>query len=192
MKYSEFRAVCEQAGAYDIVRSSIRKAASFVDESTGLTIEPRPVDKSTRIQQMLQRTDTDVSRWMHQAEMKKDAAFDPAPLKQLLADNYGSIGGGALGLLAGAMLGARLGGKKRRGLGALLGGAVGALGMGYAGNALQQSGQLERGYNAAKEAVTSGYGKFKDAWNKGTHAVADGVENTGEALQKLPGKVGLS
>ena len=74
MTYADF---VKDQQARNVVLGSIRKAASYVDPGTGLSIEPRPVDKSTRIQQMLELGRTDLGKWMHVAEMKKTAS--PAP-----------------------------------------------------------------------------------------------------------------
>lgn len=172
MKYAEFR-----------------KTAAYYDKGTGLTVEPAAVDKSTRIREMLRRGRTDVSKWMHAEE--KQAAFDPGVIGKYVKDNYGAVGGGALGLLAGALLGAKLGGRNHRGLGALLGGAIGAAGMGYSGNALQQSGVIEDAYGALSDAASKGYRKFRSALDKGTHATAEGLQGTGEAISELPGKIGI-
>lgn len=76
MTYADF---VKDQQARNVVLGSIRKAASYVDPGTGLSIEPRPVDKSTRIQQMLELGRTDLGKWMHVAEMKKQAS--PAPDK---------------------------------------------------------------------------------------------------------------
>ena len=169
--------------------AEFRKTAAYYDKGTGLTIEPAAVDKSTRIREMLRRGRTDVSKWMHAEE--KQAAFDPSVISKYVKDNYGAVGGGALGLLAGALLGARLGGKKHKGLGMLLGGALGAAGMGYAGNALQQSGKLEDTAAALSDAASKGYRKFRSALDKGTHVAAEGLKGTGEAISGLPGKIGI-
>jgi hypothetical protein len=153
MNYAEFRASNAADASYGKVREMI-KAAAYVDEGTGLTIEPRPVDKSTRIQQMLQRGHTDLSKWMHEAEMKKDAAFDWNAVGDWAKNNYGAIGGGALGLLLGAMLGRSLAGRRFGGLGMLAGGALGALGGYMAGGKLQANGTLANTYN-----------EFRKKWN---------------------------
>jgi hypothetical protein len=191
MNYTEFRANERNREALDHVRGCILKAASYTDPDTGLVIEPRPVDKSTRIRQMLELGRTDLGKWMHTGEMDKNAEFDPNVLGNYIKANYGAVGGGALGLLAGAMLGARLGGKHKRLLGMLLGGSIGAMGMGYSGDALQQSGALESAYNTLREAAPKGYDMFRNAWDKGTHAAAVGLKNVGNAISAFPDKIGL-
>ena len=191
MNYTEFLANKRNQEALEHVRGCILKAASYTDPDTGLVIEPRPVDKSTRIQQMLELGRTDLGKWMHVGEMKKNAELDLSVLGNYIKDNYGAVGGGALGLLAGAMLGAKLGGKNNRLLGALLGGTVGALGMGHSGNALQHSGALESAYSALREAAPKGYDTFRSAWDKGTHAAAVGLKNAGSAISAFPDKIGL-
>lgn len=154
MNYTEFRANERNREALAHVRGCILKAASYTDPDTGLVIEPRPVDKSTRIQQMLELGRTDLGKWMHTGEMKKDAAFDWKALGNWAKDNYGTLGGSALGFLLGAMLGRSIGGRRYGLLGTLAGGALGALGGYYGGNYLQNNG-----------ALANGYARFRNWWD---------------------------
>lgn len=158
MNYTEFRAKERSQEALEHVRGCILKAASYTDPDTGLVIEPRPVDKSTRIQQMLELGRTDLGKWMHVAEMKKDAAFDWNAVGNWAKNNYGALGGGALGLLLGAMLGRAVGGRSNGGLGMLAGGLLGAFGGYAAGNKLQSNGTLANTYN-----------EFRKNWNHWTN-----------------------
>lgn len=157
MNYKEFLASKRNQEALEHVRGCILKAASYTDPDTGLVIEPRPVDKSTRIQQMLELGRTDLGKWMHTAEMKKDAALDWNAAGDWVKNNYGTLGGGALGLLLGAMLGRAVSGRNGRGLGMLAGSVLGALGGGIAGRHLQNNGTLANAYD-----------KFHKKWNQWT------------------------
>ena len=157
MNYTDFRSNERCKEAREHVRGCIMKAASYTDPDTGLVIEPRPVDKSTRIQQMLEMGRTDLGKWMHTAEMKKDAALDWNAAGAWAKDNYGALGGGALGLLLGAMLGRVVGGRNGRGLGMMAGGILGAIGGGMAGRRLQNNGTLANTYD-----------EFRKKWNQWT------------------------